>query len=121
MFGAVNASKASVAHCRTAIERPPHYANSAITCRTNQNCSGSSRSESKGPVSGIVGIVNLDGAPADRRLLARMTEFLTFRGPDAQRVWIDGMAGFGHTLLNTTDEAEREHQPLTVDGKVWIV
>jgi asparagine synthase (glutamine-hydrolysing) len=72
-------------------------------------------------VSGIVGIVNLDGAPLNRRLLTRMTEALAFRGPDSQRIWIDGAVGFGHTLLKTTDESEQEHQPLTLDGQVWIV
>jgi asparagine synthase (glutamine-hydrolysing) len=73
------------------------------------------------PVSGIVGIVNLDGAPVDSRVLTRMTEFLAFRGPDAQRVMIDGAAGFGHALLTTTYESENERQPLTLNGEVWIV
>jgi len=72
-------------------------------------------------MSGIAGIVNLDGAPVDRRILARMTRFLTFRGPDEQRLWTNGAAGFGHTLLRTTDESEREYQPLTLDGHAWIV
>ena len=72
-------------------------------------------------MSGIVGIVNLNGAPLNRGLLNRMTEFLAFRGPDVQRVWIDGAIGFGHTLLKTTDESEDERQPLTLNGEVWIV
>src|ERR1700730_5409209 len=72
-------------------------------------------------MSGIVGIVNLDGSPVDRRVLARMTEFLAFRGPDAQHVWIDGAVGFGHALLKTTDESEHERQPLTLNGEVWVV
>ncbi len=71
-------------------------------------------------MSGIVGIINLDGAPVDRHLLARMTEFMSYRGPDAQEIWIDGNAGFGHTMLRTTVEAETEKQPLTLDGKVWL-
>lgn len=71
-------------------------------------------------MSGIVGIVNLDGAPVDRRVLQRMTDFLAFRGPDAQETWTDGHAGFGHTLLKTTFEAERERQPASLDGQVWI-
>jgi asparagine synthase (glutamine-hydrolysing) len=71
-------------------------------------------------MSGIVGIVNLDGAPVDRELLARMTDFMSFRGPDAQQIWIDGYVGFGHTMLRTTFEAETEKQPLTLDGKVWL-
>lgn len=72
-------------------------------------------------MSGIAGIVNLDGAPIEAVLLRRMTGFLAFRGPDAQKTWIDGHAGFGHALLRTTDEAELERQPLSLDGKAWIV
>ncbi len=71
-------------------------------------------------MSGIVGIVNLDGAPVDRDLLTRMTEFMSYRGPDALEIWIDGHVGFGHTMLRTTFEAESEKQPLTLDGKVWL-
>src|SRR5438552_13183588 len=72
-------------------------------------------------MSGIVGIVNFEGAPVDRALLRRMTDFMTFRGPDEQRIWVDGNVGFGHTLLRTTFESEHEHQPFTLDGRVWIV
>ncbi|MDJ1180894.1 asparagine synthase-related protein [Roseofilum sp. BLCC_M91] len=72
-------------------------------------------------MSGIVGIVNADRAPVDRELLARMTGYMTFRGPDVQRIWAEGSVGFGHTLLRTTDESANETQPLTVDRRVWIV
>src|SRR5881396_678940 len=72
-------------------------------------------------MSGIVGILNFDGAPIDRALLRRMTDFMTFRGPDEQQVWVDGNVGFGHTLLRTTFESEHEHQPFTLDGRTWIV
>jgi asparagine synthase (glutamine-hydrolysing) len=65
-------------------------------------------------------MVNLDGAPIDRQLLGEMTSFLTFRGPDAHRTWSDGPVGFGHTLLRTTWESEREEQPCSLDGEVWI-
>jgi asparagine synthase (glutamine-hydrolysing) len=68
-----------------------------------------------GIVSGIVGIVNLDGALVDRHLLEQMTRALAFRGPDAQQVWSDGAAGFGHALLRTTFESETERQPWTLD------
>jgi len=71
-------------------------------------------------VSGIVGIVNIDGQPVDRVLLERLTEFLDFRGPDARETWIDGNVGFGHTMLRTTDEAENERQPFSLDGRAWI-
>lgn len=71
-------------------------------------------------MSGICGIVNLDGAPIDRPLLEEMTAFMAFRGPDAQDVWTNAGVGFGHTLLRTTFESERERQPFSLDGKVWI-
>jgi asparagine synthase (glutamine-hydrolysing) len=72
-------------------------------------------------MSGIAGIVNLDGAPIDRDLLSRMTRFMSFRGPDAQEMWTEGNAGFCHTLLRTTHDATSEKQPLTLDGDVWLV
>src|ERR1044071_564717 len=72
-------------------------------------------------MSGIVGMVNLDGAPIDRELLSQCTDFLSYRGPDAQHVWIDRNVGLGHTLLRTTYESETESQPVTLDGKVWLI
>jgi asparagine synthase (glutamine-hydrolysing) len=72
-------------------------------------------------MSGIAGIVNLNQARVERRLLQRLADFLAFRGPDAQETWIDHNFGFAHTSLRTTFESEHEHQPFTLDGKVWIV
>ena len=71
-------------------------------------------------MSGIVGIINTDGAPVDRDLLVRLTASLDYRGPDARAVWVDGHVGFGHTMLRTTDESVHERQPLSLDGSVWI-
>jgi asparagine synthase (glutamine-hydrolysing) len=72
-------------------------------------------------MSGIVGILHLDGAPIDRQLLQRLTDFQSFRGPDAKQIWLDGNVGFGHTLLRTTEESEHETQPFTLGDGVWIV
>jgi asparagine synthase (glutamine-hydrolysing) len=72
-------------------------------------------------MSGIVGILNLDGAPVDRQLLQRLTDFQSFRGPDTKQIWLNGNVGFGHTLLKTTDESEHEIQPFTLGDGVWIV
>ena len=71
-------------------------------------------------MSGIIGIVNLDGRPVDRELLWRMTRYLAPRGPDAQKIWTTENVGFGHALLRTTWESETETQPATLDGTVWI-
>src|SRR5438874_1318663 len=71
-------------------------------------------------MSGIVGIVNVDGAPVDPRLFHQMTDFMSYRGPDAQEVWNGGHVAFGHTMLRTTWESARERQPWSLDGQVWI-
>ena len=71
-------------------------------------------------MSGIAGLVNLNGAPVDADLLRRMTAFIAFRGPDAQTTWVDGAVGFGHAMLLTTFEQARERQPHSLDGHVWI-
>jgi asparagine synthase (glutamine-hydrolysing) len=71
-------------------------------------------------VSGIVGLLHLDGSPVDVQLLRRMVAALAFRGPDAQGVFVSGCMGFAHTLLRTTDESAYERQPFSFDGKVWI-
>jgi asparagine synthase (glutamine-hydrolysing) len=72
-------------------------------------------------MSGIVGLLNLNGAPIDRTVLERLTNFLRFRGPDAQRIWFRGPIGLGHTLLKPEAGSGEDHQPLSVDGSAWIV
>jgi asparagine synthase (glutamine-hydrolysing) len=71
-------------------------------------------------MSGFVGLLNLDGAPADHALLDCLTRYLAFRGPDAQEAWTDGPVGFGHTLLQITS-GPPERQPAQLDGRLWVV
>ena len=71
-------------------------------------------------MSGFVGILHLDGAPVDRALLDRMTQALSFRGPDAQQVWCQGAVGLGHALLQITPGIALETQPAQLDGRLWI-
>jgi asparagine synthase (glutamine-hydrolysing) len=71
-------------------------------------------------LSGIVGIFGRDGAPVDRPLLKSLTQFLSYRGPDACEVWADGSVGFGNTLLRTTYESLAENQPASLDRQFWI-
>jgi asparagine synthase (glutamine-hydrolysing) len=72
-------------------------------------------------LSGIVGIFDRSGGPVDRTLLQDLTQFLSYRAPDALEVWCDGGIGFGHAMLRTARESEMERQPTSVDGKNWIV
>lgn len=71
-------------------------------------------------MSGIVGMVHLDGRPVERPLLEALTRSLTFRGPDAQQVWLDGPVGFGHALLTTAPATQQLQQPHSLDGRTWI-
>lgn len=71
-------------------------------------------------MSGIVGVFRRDDAPVNGPLLAALTNFQAFRGPDAQTVWNDGVIGFGHTMLRTTREAANESQPTSLDNRYWI-
>jgi asparagine synthase (glutamine-hydrolysing) len=67
-----------------------------------------------------VGLVGLDGGTIDTALLQQLTDFLAFRGPDAQHVWSGGLIGFGHTLLRATHEASNEEQPVSLNGIVCV-
>ena len=56
-------------------------------------------------MSGIVGLVNWNGAPVDPRLLGRLAAALAARGPDGANVWLEGPVGLGHARLRTSDAA----------------
>lgn len=71
-------------------------------------------------MSGIAGIIRLDGGEVDERALRALTRSLSFRGPDRQDVWTDRRVGLSHTLLRTTDDVEPHPQPASLDGTVWI-
>lgn len=68
----------------------------------------------------IVGIIDLDGAPVDRKLLEEMTYSMKDRAPDEIGVWCSGNIGFGHAMLRISPESKNEHQPSSLDGEVWI-
>ncbi|MBI4322788.1 MAG: hypothetical protein HY596_00765 [Candidatus Omnitrophica bacterium] len=73
-------------------------------------------------MSGIAGILNLDGQPVEPPLLKRMTDALAHRGPDGVGHWVDGPTGLGHRLLHTTPASLHETQPfLSEDGNLVIV
>lgn len=78
-------------------------------------------------MSGIAGILNLDGRPADPETLKRMGSALFHRGPDAEGYWTEGAVGLVHRMLATTPESVNETQPflnetgelcLTFDGRI---
>lgn len=72
-------------------------------------------------MSGIAGIVALDGAPVPAALLDRMAGRLASRGPDGVHSRSLGPAGLIHALLRTGDVGDDVPQPLSVDDGTWIV
>ena len=63
-------------------------------------------------MSGICGMVNLDGAPIEPAALKKMARAAAHRGPDGIRYHTEGAVGLAHLALNITPESAREHQPL---------
>ena len=64
-------------------------------------------------MSGICGMINLDGAPIEPGVLKEMAQAAVHRGPDGIRYHTEGSIGLAHLALNITPEAARERQPLT--------
>ena len=62
-------------------------------------------------MSGILGVLNLDGKPVEVAELDGMAFELTQRGPERTGIWQVGNVGLGHTLLATTPEAVVERLP----------
>jgi asparagine synthase (glutamine-hydrolysing) len=63
-------------------------------------------------MSGICGIVDFSGGPADAETVSLMAEAAAHRGPDGIRCRVRGNVGFANLALNLTPESERETQPL---------
>src|SRR5450759_3210840 len=63
---------------------------------------------------GINGIAfsSQSGRRVDARVLARMRDVITHRGPDDEGIFIDGAVGLGHRRLSIVDVASG-HQPMT--------
>lgn len=64
-------------------------------------------------MSGIAGVWNLDGRPAERTVVAALASSIAHRGPDAFGLWIAGPVGLACHLLRVTPESAAETQPVT--------
>ena len=72
-------------------------------------------------MSGIVGVLSLRGEPLESSFLRTLTEYMAFRGPDAQHTWVGDGIGLGHALLSVAPQANRDRQPFSLNGDLWIV
>lgn len=64
-------------------------------------------------MSGIAGILHLDGRPVDTADLERMRNAMATRAADGAWVWRDGAVGLVHAMLWTTPEAYGHTRPVT--------
>jgi len=71
---------------------------------------------------GICGQINYTSkAPVSLKMLARMCEVMSYRGPDDEGYFQDNWAGLGHRRLSIID-IEGGHQPMAnEDGSCWLV
>ena len=71
---------------------------------------------------GIAGVLNVDGRPADPRIVAAMRDALAHRGPDDEGLYVDREVGLGHRRLSIIDLSRAANQPmLSPDGRIAIV
>ena len=61
---------------------------------------------------GITGLLPSHGTPANPALVARMTDALVHRGPDARGVWAEGPVALGHRRLSILDLSDAGAQPM---------
>jgi hypothetical protein len=67
-------------------------------------------------------MLGINGQPADRQAVERMTEIISHRGPDDSGSYFSGPVGFGFRRLSILDLSPAGHQPMsTADGACTIV
>src|SRR5437588_4227483 len=64
---------------------------------------------------GISAEARLDGRPADRTAVDRMTAAMAIRGPDGSGAWDDGWVALGHRRLSIIDLSDAGAQPMVDD------
>lgn len=62
---------------------------------------------------GIVGLCNLNSTRVTKETLQRMSDSLTYRGPDGDGLWAKGPVGFGHRRLAVIDLSPAGQQPMS--------
>jgi asparagine synthase (glutamine-hydrolysing) len=76
-------------------------------------------------VSGYAGIIRLaptaDSDEAHGSAMERMADAIVFRGPDSLQKTQQPGASFAFSLLNTGPAPQADSQPVTLDGKVWLL
>gem|GEM_PF-6148691 len=75
-------------------------------------------------MSGIIGIIRMDGQPVERRELVSMADQMPHRGPDGRTFHIQATVGLGHLWLRTSSrsahnvEIGRNGVYITADARI---
>ena len=69
---------------------------------------------------GINGVI-FKNSPADLKKILTMNELLNHRGPDQSGYIKHKNLLLGHTRLSIIDTSEKGFQPMTTDGRFWII
>ncbi|MEO8132468.1 MAG: lasso peptide isopeptide bond-forming cyclase [Betaproteobacteria bacterium] len=72
-------------------------------------------------MSGIVGLLRLDGRPVQPALMERMNSSLAHRGADGAKLWSERCVGLGHRMLWTTPESLHEQLPLASQNGEFVL
>lgn len=71
-------------------------------------------------MSGLFGIMNLDGQPVNQNILQQMGAWLAYRGPDAEHIWSNENIGLGHTTLQTLEKPVSAEHSLSLENRIHI-
>src|SRR5215831_13075684 len=66
-------------------------------------------------------MLGLDGKPAERLIVERMTESLLHRGPDDGGIYLDGSVGLGFRRLSILDLSDAAHQPMVSEDGGYVL
>lgn len=70
---------------------------------------------------GIAGCMSAIGASFNKATIARMTNALAHRGPDAEGFFLNGPVALGHRRLSIIDLSENANQPIYDAGKRFAI
>lgn len=69
----------------------------------------------------IAGLFDSGGAPIDPRLVQQMLGRMKARAPHGDEIRCEGELAFGQALLRTGESRSEGPQPISLDGRVWLV
>lgn len=70
---------------------------------------------------GFIGVINFNKKPVNEKILKKMRDTMTHRGPDDEGIFISGPVGLGFRRLSIIDLSTGNQPMSNADGSIWIV